>query len=278
MKFSDEMRFTHPILSEVTGDYGGADFSFKIVVEERPNNGHLRIECESTVTEPDIDACIRNGSAAVGLFVTGAETYYNRLCQVPLGRGTLDFPDGLLRGRVVLRPIIWSVQPLKNFAPKNLHAEFGVEPLQIAKSKLLGIGQEYVISVGHEKLAPLESIFHLAQKANLLDGQILLDLDGPRIKILVNEKAFESINVYRHSSQGRAIILNSIYLPTVMEVLRCLSDDADAYVGFRWYAPFVAKCDYFNIKLEKVEPLEQAQTLLSRPLERLMSEQGKLLP
>ena len=278
MKFSDEMRFAHPILSKATDDFGAAEFSFSIVVEERPNNGHLRLECESTVTAPDIDACIKEGRAAVGLFVTGAETYYNRLFEVPLGKGILDFPDGLLRGRVVLRPIIWSVQSLESWKPKYVHAEFGTAPIQIGSSKLLGIGQEYVVSIGHEKLAPMESIFHLAKKPDLLDGQVVLDLDGPRIKILVNEKTFESVNVYRHNTQGRAVLLNSVYLPAVMEVLRCLSDSADSYDGYRWYAPFMAKCDHLNIKLDNVEPLEQAQALLSRPLERLMNEQGKLLP
>lgn len=278
VKFSDEMRFAHPILSHVTADFGDKEFNVSIVAEERPSNGYVRLECESSVTDPDIESCIKSGKAAVGLFVTSPETYYNQLQQLPLGKGTLEFPNGLLHGRVTLRPVIWLTETIRNWKPKNLHPEFGSDPLEIAKSKLLGVGREQILSVGHDKLAPMESIFHLAKKLDLQDGEVVLDLDGPKIKILVNEKTFESVNIYRGKKQGRAVVLNGLYLPAVMEVLRSLSGNAQSYEGYKWYAPFMAKCVHFGIDTADAEPLEHAQILLARPLDRLVKEQERLLP
>jgi hypothetical protein len=247
-----------------------------MAVEERPNEGELKITYDCEVTEPDIKEFIDNGQARAGLFVTCLETFFNRLENISLGKGQLRFSGGLLNGRVVLRPVIWSDQRMSGWKSSNIHGEFGPEPVALNKHEILGIGDELVINVGWEKLRPLETIFTLAVSPGLADGRIAIDLEADRIRILVSQATHESINRYRGYIGGKAILLNGVYLPAVMEVIRNLSVERERHEQRRWYRPFTAKCEHLNINLENPDLLESAERLLSYPYLRLMEHEARI--
>jgi hypothetical protein len=277
MKITDEMRFPHPVLSHATADFLSGEFNFSFEVEERPSDGRLRLSYECDVTEPEIQGMASGDTARLGLFVTCLETYFNKLVLLTLGKGQLEFPGGLLNGRVVLRPVLWTERFLDKWRPANIDPEFGKDPMSIAPHKLLGLGDEFVINVGRDKLRPLETIFTLAVSEEMPEGRIGIDLEADRIRIIVGKKTHESINLYRGSTIGRPILLNGVYLPAVMEVLRGLASDRQLYEQRRWYRPFVAKCEHLSIDLSDPSLLEDAQKLLSDPYRRLMDQQEKIM-
>lgn len=277
MKITDDTRFPHPVLSHATDDFGSGEFNFEFDVEERASDGRLRLSYSCDVTEGDLRKMIVGHSARAGLFVTCLETYYNKLSPLTLGQGTLEFQGGLLNGRVVLRPMLWTDKVLADWQSKNVHAEFGAGPLRIGAHKVLGVGDEFVINVGRDKLRPLETIFTLAVSEEIPEGQISLDLETDRIRIVVGKKTQESIILYRGNTIGRAILLNGVYLPAVMEVLRNLALDSQLYQSRRWYRPFVARCQHLSIDIADPALLSDAQKLLSNPYARLMDRQEKIM-
>lgn len=276
MKFSEEMRFPHPVLSADTADFGKGELRFGVTVEERPDDGELKLSYDCDVTEPDIRKFIDGGRARAGLFVTCLETFFNRLEDISVGKGSLNFSGGLLNGRVVLRPVIWSDQAISGWKSPNIHGEFGPAPIALERHELLGIGEELVINVGWEKLRPLETIFTLAVSPDLPDGRIAIDLEADRIRILVSQATHDSINRYRGQTGGKAILLNGVYLPAVMEVIRNLSVERQRHEQRRWYRPFIAKCEHLSINLENPDLLESAQRLLSYPYLRLMEHEARI--
>jgi hypothetical protein len=277
MKISDEMRFPHPVLSRATGDFLAGEFSFSFDVEERSSDGRLNLSYACQITAEEISSLVRTGAARVGLFVTCLETYFNKLSPLALGKGELKFSGGLLNGRVVLRPVLWTDRPIKDWRPKNIHPEFGRGPVPVSQHELLGIGEEFIIHVGRDKLRPLESIFTLAMNEEIPDGRIVVHLESDRIQVVVGKKTHASISLYRGSGIGRAILLNSVYLPAVMEVLRNLGSEQQLYEQYRWYRPFVAKCELLSIDLSDPPLLDAAQRLLLDPYQRLMSVQEKIM-
>jgi len=277
MKLSDEMRFPYPVLSHATGDFPAGDFNVVFEVEERSSDGRLRLSYSCEVTEKDVQQLVRGGSARTGLFVTCLETYFNQLSPLSLGKGELEFRGGLLNGRVVLRPVLWTERTLDRWKPTNIHQEFGTGALRISEHKLLGLGDEFVINVGRDKLRPLETIFSLAIGEAMPEGRIGLDLEAEKIRIIVDKKTHESISLYRGGNIGRAILLNGVYLPAVMEVLRNLASDRQLYEPRRWFRPFVAKCEHLSIDIADPALLQDAQKLLSDPYRRLMEQQGKII-
>jgi hypothetical protein len=276
MKISDDMRFAHPVLSGATADFPAGNFNFAFDVEERTSDGRLRLSYSCEVTEDDVRRLVHDDMAQIGLFVSCGETYFNQLRRLSLGKDILEFDGGLLNGRVVLRPLLWTEHTLGNWRPK-VHAEFGAGPIFIAKHKLLGIGDEFIINVGRDKLRPLETIFTLAVSDQMPEAQIGIDLEAERIRIIVDRNTHASIDLYRGNDIGRAILLNGVYLPAVMEVLRNLASEKQIYEQYRWYRPFIARCEHLSINLDDPSLLQDAQKLLLKPYRRLMDRQEKLM-
>lgn len=277
MKISDEMRFPHPVLSHATGDFLAGEFNLSFEVEERSSDGRLRILYSCEITESTVQRLVNEGAARVGLFVTCLETYFNQLAPLSLGKHVLEFRGGLLNGRVVLRPVLWTEQTLDQWRPQNIHPEFDEGSIDVGRHKLLGLGDEFVINVGRDKLRPLETIFTLAASEEMPEGRIGLDLEAETIRIVVGIKTQESVNLFRGNNIGRSILLNGVYLPAVMEVLRSLAAERELYESRRWYRPFVAKCEHLSIEIADPSPLRDAQKLLSDPYRRLMEQQEKIM-
>ncbi len=277
MKISDEMRFAHPVLSHATEDFSAGEFNFSFEVEERTSDGRLRLVYSCSITEMDLQKLVRDDQARMGLFVWCGDTYFSQLRGLSFGQDVLEFEGGLLNGRVVLRPLVWTESGLDRWRPANIHPEFGANPISIGQHKLLGIGDEFVVHVGRDKLRPLETIFTLAVSNDMTEGRIGIDMEAERIRIIVDKKTHASINLYRGNNIGKAILLNGVYLPAIMEVLQNLSSENQRYEQYRWYRPFVAKCELLAINLGDPSLLEDAQRLLLDPYRRLMDRQEKIM-
>ena len=161
--------------------------------------------------------------------------------------------------------MIWTVENVENWNTSNIHEEFGTGPFNIPKGSILALGEEPCINVGRDKLAPMESIFSLATDVEKNDGEIGLKLDADEITIIVSQNTHQTINAFRGVSVGKAIVLNSVYLPAVMEVLSNLAGATHVYEDRRWYRLFSAKCDHFGIDMENPSLFEDAQKLLKVP-------------
>jgi hypothetical protein len=266
------------MLSRATEDFPTGEFNFSFSVEERTSDGRLRLDYTCDITEADLKKLVQSELARIGLFVWCGDTYFTQLRQLSFDRDVLEFEGGLLNGRVVLRPLLWTERALDEWRPANVHPEFGTGAIPIGQHKLLGIGDEYVIHVGRDKLRPLETIFTLAVSEEMAEGRIGINMEADRIRIVVDKKTHASINLYRGNNIGKAILLNGVYLPAVMEVLRNLSSEKQLYEGYRWFRPFVAKCEHLSIDLAEPPLLQDAQRLLLDPYRRLMNRQEKIMP
>ncbi len=263
MKFSDDMRFPHPVLSAETGDFLSGGFTVETVVEEILETGKVSIKCEITLDEPSLRELVETGMATVGMFVRCRDTYYSDLREIGWPSGTVEFEGGTLVNRVTVRPIIWLSQPLPGWTPPDVHPEFPL-PLSLAAGDIVAIDEEQVLSVGQAKLAPMESIFALVSSPEEPEGRLSVKLDAEKITIIAGEETFRMVNLLRYSP-GRAAALSSIYLPAVMEVLDALRADPGAYDQKRWKTPFAAKCTIAGIDCDG-GLFENAQTLLEHPI------------
>ena len=210
MKIDNETRFPYPVLSDVTGDYKFGHFHISAVVEERPANGKLKMDCTVSITEQTVQQQVVKKSAVMGVFVTCLDTYYNKLIELEDMKSSVEFAPGTLRGRVILRPLIWAIRDIQGYSSDNLHAEFGDGPWHFEKGSILAVGNEIVVNVGHEKLAPMESIFSLAINKEVAEGEIRVQSDNDKITIYCAQETYQTVAGLRGTRTGQSILLNSI--------------------------------------------------------------------
>lgn len=270
MRFSDETRYPHPVLSHNTGDFTTGEFDLAFRVHEDPKTGALTLNHRIVLTETSIQGLVETGKASIGCFVRCADTYYSELRMLTWHSGRSDFAAGTLLNRVTLRPIIWLNDNLWGWSPGTIHPEF-IQPINLERGSILAIGDEHIISVGQAKLAPFESIFELDCSQDIPEGTFQVDVDQERITILASEKTYDVIIYLRAQADGRPVVMNSVYLPVVMEVLDALQgSDGKLYEERRWYSPFMARCDALGIDPNADGSiLENAQRLLDGPAKGL---------
>lgn len=269
MKLDTDARFPYPVLSSETDDYLSGLFSIELEVEEIPSTSHVTLDYKITLTEPTLGNAVAEGKANIGLFVTCLDTYFNRLFTVGTAASQISFDPGTLLGKVTIKPMIWASKKMEMFSLANCHPEFGGKFITIPAGAILALDQAFVLNVGREKLAQMETIFSLVEDPDLSENHLSLQLESERIQILISKNIFQPLNKLREISAGKAILLNSVYLPAVMEVINILKDNSSTYEGRRWHSVFLAKCQHIGIDLDNAEPWRDAQKLLAMPFSEI---------
>jgi hypothetical protein len=269
MRLTDYTKFPHPVLGPFTGDYLEGEFSVEFEVSENLKSGSLSLRYSAVLTHPDIEGLITGGGAVLGCLVRCGDTFYNELRTCSYPHGSIDFLPGALLNKVTLRPVVWLADDLQEWSPEALHSEFP-SPITMRFGDIVAVGAASEISVGQAKLASIESIFELNKSLELEEGEICVDLEGDRVSILVAPGVFCIIELLREQELGFPVVMNSVYLPAVMEVLDRLQEDLSSYRERRWFLPFKERCRDKGVEHEVgASILEGAQKLLDLPALKL---------
>lgn len=265
MKFSDDMRFPHPVLAFDTGDFSEGEFSVSFEVIELLDTGQVNLKYAIELSHPDLAELVMGGKSRVGIFVRCQDTYFSELRELGWPGGSVEFGGGKLLNRVTVRPVAWLAGSVTQWEPTHVHPEFEL-PLALVRGDIIAIGDETVIHVGRAKLAPLESIFSLKRSEQAEPGKLKLELNAEKITIIVHSETFDAIEQLRSKPVGRSIVLSAVYLPILMEVLDNIrAVGRNAYEGKRWFQPLEGRCVTKGVDLENPELLSDAQSLLDLP-------------
>jgi hypothetical protein len=266
MKINEKTRFPHPVLSSENNDYLIGEFDIQVVtVEEKLTTDQVTVDVVVSLAEQSLRELIVDGHAGVGFFVTCLDTYYSRLVPIGLEDRRFSFEPGALVGSVSFLPMVWAKKNIGEFDLTNCHAEFGGGAMSLEIGSVLAVGEAQRLTIGREKLAEIESIFSVVQAPDLEDDELLVNPDSDKIQLLVASNIYQDFNRFRGLPHGKPIVLNSAFVPAVMEVLDLLRQASSEYEGRRWFRIFKAKCDYLGVDLESPNLWRDAQRLLNSP-------------
>lgn len=269
MKINDQLRFVHPVLSPVTGDFGEFNLDLEVQISEVPSTGELSLSCIITTQHEDFNRALSDGVIACYGNLVCRNTYYNEFHSLNEKITNINIQPGLLRGRTSLRTICTAKNQIDVSSWKNIHHEFDKNSCLISEYSLIGLSDEYVFEVGLDKLQPFESIFRLIKDDALNEDTIAVDVDKQYIRIAAPTKLYRSINALRNTPPTRDILLNSIYFSATMEVLSLIQSEPNAFDDKWWYRVFSARCNHLGIDLENQEILKSTQILLNQSLGKL---------
>lgn len=270
MKISETTSYPHPVLAPWSEDIAHANFTADIAFREEAETTQVSLHCTVTLSQSDIEAMIVNGSAAFGCFIKCRETGFRRLQRIGYPSGRHDFAPGALLGRVQIRPIIWSLKPIQGYHPAGAHSEFG-DGSDVTAGQILALDDESIIDVTHAYLAPIESIFEIVSSDDVVDGRFEINAEADRIAVTMSKKTFELVQHLRAFSDGsKTAVMNALYAPVIMQILDLVRDGFDQFDQYRWLHPFRARCELADIKIEKLDLINDAQKLLALPFSSLV--------
>lgn len=263
MRIKPSTSFPHPILSPGTGDYGDRTFQLVLAVQENPESGHAVLSGTMTLDDPSIHESLNSEHAVSGLMVTCLDTYWDNFHHHPLGDIHIDLSDGKVRGPVFVRGVVVAKNEL-TLDSKWIDPEFPPHARIVKPGDLIALTEELRFEAGLEKLAPLESIFHLKLHEDVAEGVFKIDLESEAIEILVAPSLHGFLSLLR-GQRMKDTLLSSLFLPVVMAVLEAMRGE-DAYSEKRWYSVMNARCNAEGIDLKNGDIADAAQKLLDSPL------------
>lgn len=269
MKISESTTYPHPVLTPWSDDISGSPMSTIVGVQILDDGRRIVLTCDTTLNHPDILSILKTGKASFGVYIRCQETGFRELTELEFPHGVYEFPVGALLGRVHVRPMIWTRENIPGYLPQGAHTEYD-GPLDVAAGRFLALDYAHAFDVAHPALPAIESIFEIKESQSVPEGEFNVDTDADRIAIHMAPQTFELVQKLRATNDAaRAAIMNSLYAPTIMEILQQLKEAPDSFDSFRWINPFRARCASVGVDIEAPQLLNDAQKLLDRPFATL---------
>lgn len=264
MRIKSNASFPHPVLAESTGDYGVRKFELELAVREELQSGSAQLSGTMALDDPEIGDLLESGNAKAGLMILCQETYLDRFEECRPGQVQIDLSGGVVRGPVFVRGVVIAACDKLSLTSDFIVSEFPPESRIVRRGDVIALTEELRFEAGLEKLAPLESIFHLKRHDEVPEGVFRLDLESEAIEILVAPSLHGFLSLLRGQPM-RDVLLSSLFLPVVMSVLEAMRGEG-AYAERRWYGVMNARCSAAGVDFRSGDLLEIAQRLLEAPL------------
>jgi hypothetical protein len=269
MKVSETTSFPHPVLAPWSTDFDGMSFAAQISFRENPDDNQVSLHCAVTLDQPDIASLIQEGLATFGCYIKCQDTGMRRLQEFGVPSGIQHFAPGALLGSVQLRPMVWSTREIESYSPAGVHVEFS-GTFSIAPGQILALGEEQVIEVTRPPLPTIESIFEIVLSPEAEENEFEINAEQDRITVQMGERTYQLVQGLRQSDETtRAVVMNSVYVPVVMQVLDELVDGSEHFEQYRWLHPFLERCKLSKVDIGKPDLLRDAQRLLAHPFSLL---------
>ena len=269
MKISETTSYPHPVLAPWSDDIAGAGISAEFTLRENGHGQQVDLHCALHLEHPELTDLINDGTAEFGCFVICRDTGFRRLQRMGFPQGTHQFAPGALFGRVQLRPIIWTAKPVTNYMPAGAHPEFSA-PISLGPGQILALDDEQEVIVLRPPVPSIESIFEILSSEEVAEGEFVIDEAGDRIEITMAPGTYALVQSLRQTDDlTRAVVMNAMFVPVVMEVLHRLSAGQDEFEQCRWFEPFRRRCEDVGVDMTEPDLFSDAQKLLAAPFATL---------
>lgn len=269
MRLTDDMNFPHPVLAPWRDDFNDGEFTVDVTFREDRNTGQVDLHFAGTLKSAAMKQLIPSGKAKFGCFVVCIATGVRRLIDLGTLPSTYTFAAGELLDTVTLRPLIWMTDEVPDWTPPGVHKEFS-GPQKIRKGDIIAMAEELAIEVSQADLPAIETIFDLKVSEGIPEGQFDVDMTQERITILAAPETKALADTLRKVDDStRAVIMNSLYVPSVMCVLIALGKGEAEFSGLRWFEPFMRRCRKLDVEPNADQAFADALKLLECPFRTL---------
>lgn len=274
MRFDPKKSFGYPVLRRFSDDYIESGITASVELTEHPEIGIGQFIADYTIMLGvfELREALRKNELAVVISFFCPKTLVSKklVSNELVGHTPIDLSG--VRGDLHIFVEIVVQSSTFELSSVKIHQEFGGEnaKFQLKKGDVIAQADPLKIFIERELFKPVMSLFKWTSDESLETGQWILDSSGDYVNIRVSPDQLNLIGIKQGTSDGQALLLNTIFLPAMTRLI----DDAlkEQESDLLWSNTILQKLTSLNIDTNKPDNQDYiflAQQFLQYPLRSL---------
>lgn len=272
--------FPYPVLCLDNDDYVSSSFGVKCTVKEELAN--LVLDFEFVLSEnEELKWLIREGLAE---FVIHIECTYTAFRTIVKTSGTsiiYRIPKSKVNVEITLVGAIVAAKKISSFRSKHLNVDYQDEDISFERGAILAYSNmpRIFVTKNYEELIGDNTFFTVIRRVKTEQNEhnpVTYDINGPKIKILVDEEIYDEYARYRNNGNMKALTGTLLVMPAVIYMVETLRyEGTDKFKALYWYQKISKACKLQSVDFEEdlllsdnKAAVEIAQDLLKLPINR----------
>lgn len=272
MRFDPKKSFGHPVLRKNSSDYVDADISTSIeLLPTEESDNHYEIEYHVMIGVREIKDAILNRNLTLVVSFFCPRTLYSESFQTSdlNGRRVVDMRN--IRGDLQINVEVIVSSPQFDLKSSKFHPEFqnASGSYELVRGDLVAQAWPEKLYIEREVFLSITSLFQWSTNDDMSDGTWAMAIAQDSIKIEVNTRQRNSLVLASNTKEGKAILLNSIFMPAMISLIsQAMIGDFDD--NDLWYKVLEMKLQAIGEQITNhSDPIVLAQKLLKNPLSAL---------
>lgn len=271
MQFDPLRAFPYPVLRPDVDDY--TDGAIQATVDIKPcgNGLDLKADINFALSVPEIADLVKKKKASYTIVFECRDTYFRHAERSFTPSFESSFPNGSLRGEVVINPYVIATENIEDFSSSLVNAEFGPGPFQFSQGSVLAVDRPQSVYIDKDVFRPVSSVFVLVSDESLTGHEWQVKLSFDKVHIAVSPDLKATIDSARNTRKNQAILINSIYFAAVMQCITCLKRENSDFETYKWAKVIEQKCHALGLDIANQDEYALTQKLMRNPLALLDS-------
>jgi len=253
MKYNSHKLFSYPVLAPNLSYYKKGEFKVDQEITQKPSQKELNFKFKYELDVPSLHDLVRTAVASFCTVIHCSSTFVKKAFKSNNQVLDASLKSDEFFGLVEISHYIVSDKEVQDYRSSFLREELRSESWNFSKGDVLATCEEFKIHLSFKPPKNVSSAFQFAVDNNLPTGTFRLNPDKDKLQISVNAEQNRIITAARRDSDKGCLLLNSIYVPVVMEALKCMNEDT--YEEYEWYSIFVEMCEQKGISYQNIDSL-----------------------
>lgn len=272
--------YPYPVLTKEGNDYIDSNFDITYIVNFTENEIILNIQ--AILENQGLKELIENGLAAFSVRVECPPTCYREIITFNSFEKTVRIPASAVDIRLQIESFIVAIQDIDNYTNKNFNPEYGDIPFHLEKANILAVGSYVEIKVEKDSddLANIPSIFLVIPRKDAESNDIIIDITGDLIKILVPSEEYKDFLNANRIEFYKPTLHSILIIPSLIKALEEVKynvESSEELEDKKWFRAIEkAVREKYKAKLDKeflfsIETEQIAQRLMDYPINKSLS-------
>ncbi len=272
--------YPYPVLTKEGNDYIDSNFDITYIVNFTEDEIILNIQ--AYLEDQELKELIENGLAAFSVRIECPPTCYREIITFNSFEKIVKIPASAVDIRLQIESFIVAIQDIDNYTNKNFNPEYGDIPFHLEKANILAVGSYVEIKVEKDSddLANIPSIFLVIPRKDAESNDIIIDITGDLIKILVPSEEYKDFLNANRIEFYKPILHSILIIPSLIKALEEVKynvESSEELEDKKWFRAIEkAVREKYKAKLDKeflfsIETEQIAQRLMDYPINKSLS-------